>query len=67
VSRTPESERSDWTEQDLLTREEAAVRVRREIAASVERLNGEPLHPSVRELEESRLRALRDRLSDSDE
>jgi hypothetical protein len=57
MTRRPESERSDWTDLDLLTREEAAGRLRDEIAELEPRLAG--LDPAERELVETRLRALR--------
>lgn len=64
MKRAPESERSDWTEQDLLTREEASGRLREEITEVSGRLEqlgapGEAERPE-RELLESRLRALRE-------
>jgi hypothetical protein len=58
MSRRPESERSDWTDLDLLTREEAAGRLQEEIADIEPRL-GEA-DPAERELLETRLRALRE-------
>lgn len=56
----PEAERSDWTDQDLLTREEAAGRLRVEIGEIEGRLAelGDA-DQAERELAESRLRALR--------
>jgi hypothetical protein len=58
MTRRPESERSDWTDLDLLTREEAAGRLQEEIADIEPRL-GE-VDPAERELLETRLRALRE-------
>lgn len=58
MSRRPESERSDWTDLDLLTREEAAGRLRAEITETQERLAG--AGESERALLEARLRALRE-------
>jgi hypothetical protein len=58
MSRRPESERSDWTDLDLLTREEAAGRLKEEIADIEPRL-GEA-GPAERDLLETRLRALRE-------
>ncbi|TDV56000.1 hypothetical protein [Actinophytocola oryzae] len=61
MSRRPESERSDWTDLDLLTREEAAGRLRDEIAELEPRLSRLAEEDGAeRELVESRLRALRD-------
>ncbi|GAA5149038.1 hypothetical protein GCM10023321_12310 [Pseudonocardia eucalypti] len=61
MSRRPEAERSDWTDLDLLTREEALGRLRREIAETEPRLAGiGDGDPAERSLLESRLRALRD-------
>jgi hypothetical protein len=56
--RRPESERSDWTDLDLLTREEASGRLQEEIAEIEPRLAD--VHPAERELLETRLRALRE-------
>ncbi len=63
--RLPESERSDWTELDLLTREEAHGRLVEEIDQVGSRLNelGDG-DAAERELLESRLRALRSAASD---
>ncbi len=65
VGRLPESERSDWTEQDLLTREEAHGRLVQEIDLVQTQLgdlgDGDK---AERELLESRLRALRSAASD---
>jgi hypothetical protein len=58
MSRRPESERSDWTDLDLLTREEAADRLREEITETEARLGD--ADPAGRELLETRLRALRE-------
>lgn len=61
VGARPESERSDWTEQDLLTRAEAGGRVRAEIAETEECLAGlGEADQAERELLETRLRALRE-------
>lgn len=69
MNRMPESERSDWTDLDLLTREEASARLQEEMAEIGPRLAelGDA-HPAERELLESRRRALReaiDRLAGS--
>jgi hypothetical protein len=58
MSPRPESERSDWTDLDLLTREEASGRLQEEIAEIEPRLA--EADPAERELLESRLRALRE-------
>lgn len=58
----PESERSDWTDLDLLTRDEAAERLEEEIAEVEGKLGG--AGPAERELFESRLRALRDAVAE---
>jgi hypothetical protein len=65
MSRRPESERSDWTDLDLLTREEAHGRLLTEIAETDVRLAalGE-LDAAERELLQSRLRALREAAED---
>ncbi|MGI5460211.1 hypothetical protein ACQEWB_45025 [Streptomyces sp. CA-249302] len=65
MSRRPESERSDWTDLDLLTREEAHGRLVAEIAETDVRLGelGES-DGAERELLESRLRALREAAED---
>lgn len=57
----PESERSDWTEMDLLTIEEAAGRLKEEITETEARLAelGDS-DQAERELLEPRLRALRE-------
>ena len=61
MSRRPESERSDWTDLDLLTREEAGERLRQEIVETDARLAllGDS-DQAERELLQSRLRALRE-------
>ncbi|ADJ48895.1 hypothetical protein AMES_7069 [Amycolatopsis mediterranei S699] len=58
MSRRPESERSDWTDLDLLTREEAAGRLQEEIADIEPRLGD--ADPGERELLQTRLHALRE-------
>ncbi|MET7473842.1 hypothetical protein ABZT17_05680 [Streptomyces sp. NPDC005648] len=65
MSRRPESERSDWTDLDLLTREEAHGRLLAEIADTDARLAalGES-DAAERELLESRSRALREAAED---
>ncbi|MQY21482.1 hypothetical protein [Nocardia macrotermitis] len=65
VGRLPESERSDWTELDLLTREEAHGRLVEEIEVVRNRLGelGEG-DAAERDLLDSRLRALRSAASD---
>lgn len=67
MSRLPESERSDWTDLDLLTREEAHGRLLTEIADTDVRLaelgEGES-DAAERELLQSRLRALREAAED---
>ncbi|MET8978818.1 hypothetical protein ABZX85_24685 [Streptomyces sp. NPDC004539] len=61
----PPAERSDWTDVDLLTREEAAERLREEITATEARLTGaEHLEAAERDLLNSRLHALRDAADD---
>ncbi|MFI9834709.1 hypothetical protein ACIHIX_44355 [Streptomyces sp. NPDC051913] len=67
MSRVPESERSDWTDLDLLTREEAHGRLVAEIAETDVRLAGLGESESAaaeRELLRSRLRALREAAED---
>lgn len=61
MSGRPESERSDWTDLDLLTREEAYGRLREEIAETDARLAelGDT-DGAERQLLGSRLRALRE-------
>jgi hypothetical protein len=65
MSRRPESERSDWTDLDLLTREEAHGRLLTEISETDVRLAalGEA-DAAERELLQSRLRALREAAED---
>jgi hypothetical protein len=67
MSRRPESERSDWTDLDLLTREEAHGRLVAEIADTNVRLaelgDGES-DAAERALLQSRLRALREAAED---
>ena len=61
----PESERSDWTDLDLLTRTEAADRLRAEITETETRLAASDFtDPSERELLGARLSALREALGD---
>jgi len=61
MSRRPESERSDWTDLDLLTRDEAAGRLQEEIADIEPRLGAlGDADAAERELLETRLRALRE-------
>jgi hypothetical protein len=61
MSGRPESERSDWTDLDLLTRDEAAGRLREEIAATVARLaDAGDTDETERAPLETRLRALRE-------
>ncbi|MEV7981787.1 hypothetical protein [Streptomyces sp. NPDC086519] len=67
MSRRPESERSDWTDLDLLTREEAHGRLVAEIAETEARLAqlGESASEAAeRELLGTRLRALREAADD---
>ncbi|WP_460062934.1 hypothetical protein [Streptomyces sp. YKOK-I1] len=65
MSRRPESERSDWTDLDLLTREEAHGRLLTEIAETDVRLAGlGEADAAERELLRSRLRALREAAED---
>ncbi|MEV6336877.1 hypothetical protein [Nocardia vinacea] len=65
MSRKPESERSDWTELDLLTREEAYGRLQEEIGEVEARLPElGAADAAERELLESRLRALREAAAD---
>ncbi|KAA9163671.1 hypothetical protein FPZ12_009250 [Amycolatopsis acidicola] len=63
MSRRPESERSDWTDLDLLTRDEAAGRLREEIAEIEPRVAALGAG-AERDLLESRLRALREAADD---
>ncbi|MFI1357899.1 hypothetical protein ACH4TV_30575 [Streptomyces sp. NPDC020898] len=67
MSRRPESERSDWTDLDLLTIEEAHGRLLTEIADTDVRLAGlgaGPADDAERELLQRRLRALREAAED---
>ncbi|MFJ8493007.1 hypothetical protein ACIRBZ_32370 [Streptomyces sp. NPDC094038] len=74
MSRRPESERSDWTDLDLLTREEAHGRLLAEIAETDVRLSeldaaeasdaSDPSAAAERDLLRSRLRALREAAED---
>ncbi|MFD5625639.1 hypothetical protein [Streptomyces sp. NPDC127072] len=70
MSRRPESERSDWTDLDLLTRDEAYGRLQEEITETVARLaelgGSEPgdADEAERELLGTRLRALREAAED---
>ncbi|MEU6539100.1 hypothetical protein [Streptomyces sp. NPDC047000] len=72
-TRRPESERPDWTDLDLLTREEAHGRLLAEIADTDVRLaglgatgaaSGTEAERAERELLRSRLRALREAAED---
>ncbi|MGW2048881.1 hypothetical protein ACWCPF_27410 [Streptomyces sp. NPDC001858] len=61
MNRRPESERSDWTDLDLLTREEAHGRLRAEITETDARLAAlGDADRAERELLRTRLRALRE-------
>jgi hypothetical protein len=62
MSRRPEAERSDWTDLDLLTRDEAAGRLREEIA-EIEQTLGDATG-AERELLDTRLHALREAADD---
>jgi hypothetical protein len=67
MSRLPESERSDWTDLDLLTREEAHGRLLAEITETEARLaalGDSESDRAERELHGSRLRALREAAED---
>ncbi|MEV0912017.1 hypothetical protein [Streptomyces hokutonensis] len=65
MSRRPESERSDWTDLDLLTRDEAYGRLQEEIGLTVGRLAELGADDSAeRELLDTRLRALREAAED---
>ncbi|WP_433710325.1 hypothetical protein ACQP2U_28770 [Nocardia sp. CA-084685] len=65
MSRKPESERSDWTELDLLTREQAYGRLQEEIYEVEARLPElGAADAAERELLETRLRALREAAAD---
>ncbi|MFA1546058.1 hypothetical protein [Actinomadura chokoriensis] len=60
MSGPPESERSDWTDQDLLTRHEAGERIRAEIAETEALLDAaDPPRADERAALERRLAALR--------
>jgi hypothetical protein len=59
MSPRPESERSDWTDLDLLTREEASGRLQKEIEPRLAVVDA-----AERELLESRLRALREAVAE---
>lgn len=65
MSRRPESERSDWTDLDLLTREEAYGRLQAEIVETEARVAelGDA-DQAERELLDRRLRALRESAAD---
>ncbi|WP_369032526.1 hypothetical protein [Streptomyces adonidis] len=65
MSRRPESERSDWTDLDLLTREEAHGRLLTEIADTDVRLAELGADDEAeRELLQRRVRALREAAED---
>ncbi|WP_328675573.1 hypothetical protein OG226_05565 [Streptomyces sp. NBC_01261] len=65
MSRRPESERSDWTDLDLLTRDEAYGRLQEEIGLTVRRLAElGPDDEAERELLDTRARALREAAED---
>ena len=74
MSRRPESERSDWTDLDLLTREEAHGRLLAQIAETDVRLSeldaseasgvSDASAAAERDLLRSRLRALREAAAD---
>ncbi|MGX9889476.1 hypothetical protein [Streptomyces sp. NPDC002276] len=65
MSRRPESERSDWTDLDLLTRDEAYGRLQEEIGLTVGRLAELGADDEAeRELLDTRLRALREAAED---
>ncbi|MFJ9629416.1 hypothetical protein ACIQPR_24705 [Streptomyces sp. NPDC091280] len=65
MSRRPESERSDWTDLDLLTRDEAYGRLQEEIGLTVGRLAElGAADAAERELLDTRLRALREAAED---
>ncbi|WP_033280451.1 hypothetical protein [Streptomyces sp. NRRL F-525] len=65
MSRRPESERSDWTDLDLLTRDEAYGRLQEEIALTTRRLAELGAGDEAeRELLDTRLRALREAAED---
>lgn len=65
MSSRPESERSDWTDLDLLTREEAYGRLQQEITETEARLAAfGDADQAAREFHETRLRALRSAAED---
>ncbi|MFI6620774.1 hypothetical protein [Streptomyces sp. NPDC050528] len=65
MSGRPESERSDWTDLDLLTRDEAYGRLQEEIALTARRLAELGAGDEAeRELLATRLRALREAAED---
>ncbi|WP_030326399.1 hypothetical protein [Streptomyces sp. NRRL B-3229] len=66
MSRRPESERSDWTDLGLLTREEAHGRLQDKIAETAARLAGlaADAEQTERDLLEARLSALREAAED---
>jgi hypothetical protein len=67
MSRRPESERSDWTDLDLLTRDEAYGRLQEEIGLTAGRLAELGIGDEAeaeRELLGTRLRALREAAED---
>ncbi|WP_405975901.1 hypothetical protein OG496_51215 [Streptomyces sp. NBC_00988] len=65
MSRRPESERSDWTDLDLLTRDEAYGRLQEEIGLTVRRLAELGADDEAeRALLDTRLRALREAAED---
>jgi hypothetical protein len=65
MSRRPESERSDWTDLDLLTRDEAYGRLQEEIGLTARRLAELGAGDEAeREFLDTRLRALREAAED---
>ncbi|MET7680464.1 hypothetical protein [Streptomyces sp. NPDC005423] len=65
MSARPESERSDWTDLDLLTRDEAYGRLQSEIGETEKRLAGlGDGEAAERELLTTRLRALHEAAAD---
>lgn len=65
MSGRPESERSDWTDLDLLTRDEAYGRLQEEIGLTARRLAELGAGDEAeRELLDTRLRALREAAED---
>ncbi|MFJ9374929.1 hypothetical protein [Streptomyces sp. NPDC101455] len=65
MSGRPESERSDWTDLDLLTRDEAYGRLQEEIGLTTRRLAELGADDEAeRELLDTRLRALREAAED---